>query len=97
VKIEQISKTLDDPINERIVCRGTIDGKVVLLCRQVDDIAVACPNPTAAQGFIAAKILSILIELGFLTTGLTLLYEDNNAAINMVNANRPTERVFRAD
>jgi hypothetical protein len=32
------------------IYRGMIDGNVVLLCRQVDDIAVACSDPTVAQG-----------------------------------------------
>jgi hypothetical protein len=45
---------------------------------------------------LAAKIAkysrSILIELAFAPSGPTLLYEDNKAAINMVNENRPTER-----
>jgi hypothetical protein len=40
------NKILDDldimyTTHERSIYRGTIDGKVVLLCRQVDDIAVA--------------------------------------------------------
>jgi hypothetical protein len=29
-----------------------VDGKVVLLCRQFDDVAVACSDPTVAQGSI---------------------------------------------
>jgi hypothetical protein len=33
----------------------------------------------------------------FPPSGPTLLYEDNKAAINMVNANRPTERSRHID
>jgi hypothetical protein len=32
--------------------RGEIDGKVVLLCRQVDDVAIAYSDPTVVQGLI---------------------------------------------
>jgi hypothetical protein len=51
---KHINKTLDDldivyTTHERSIYRGTIDGKVVLLYRQVNDIAVACSDP---QGFI---------------------------------------------
>jgi hypothetical protein len=49
------NKILDDldimyTIHERTIYRGKIDGKVVLLCRQVDDLAVACSDPSVAQG-----------------------------------------------
>jgi hypothetical protein len=46
---------------------------------------------------IATHLPSILIELGFPPSGPTLLYEDNMAAINMVHANRPTERSRHID
>jgi hypothetical protein len=95
-----INEILDDPdfvytTHEQRIYRGTMDDKVNLLCRQVDDIAVACSNLTVAQGLIAAKIARILcsnlIQVGLPPSGLTLLYEDNKAAISMVNANRPSE------
>jgi hypothetical protein len=38
--------------HEHSIYRGTIDGKVVLMCRQVDDLAVACSDPAVAQGLI---------------------------------------------
>jgi hypothetical protein len=92
-----INKILDDldivyATYERSIYRGTIGGKVVLLCRQSDDIAVTCSDPTVAQGFreviaavlvtkIAKYLLSILIELGFPPSKLALLYADNKAAI----------------
>jgi hypothetical protein len=41
---------------------------------------------------IAKYLRSILMELAFPPSGPTLLYEDNKAAINMVNANRRTAR-----
>jgi hypothetical protein len=52
-----ISKILDDldivyTTHERSIYRGKIGGKVVLLCRQVEDLAVASSDPTAAQGVI---------------------------------------------
>jgi hypothetical protein len=37
---------------ERSMYRGKIDKKVVLLCRQVDDLAVTCSDPSVAQGLI---------------------------------------------
>ena len=37
---KHINKILSQYLVERIVHRGTVDGKVVLLCRQADDIAV---------------------------------------------------------
>jgi hypothetical protein len=46
---------------------------------------------------ITKHLRSILIELGFPLSGPTLLYEDNKAAINVVNANRPTERSRHID
>jgi hypothetical protein len=60
--------------------------KVVLLCRQVDDIAAASSDPTVAQGlseFIVAMLVakitkylrSILIENGLPPSGRTLLYK----------------------
>jgi hypothetical protein len=56
---------------------------------------------TLTQGLIAAKIAkylrSVLIELGLPPSGPTLLYEDSEAAINMVNANRSTERFRHND
>jgi hypothetical protein len=51
-----INKILDDldimhTTHKQSIYGGTINGKVVLLCRQVDDIAVFCSDPTMAQGF----------------------------------------------
>jgi hypothetical protein len=53
--------------HERSICRGTIDGKVVLPCREVNSIAAACSDPNVAQGLskftdtvLAAKILQVL-------------------------------------
>jgi hypothetical protein len=48
-----------------------IDGKVVLLYLQVDDITVACSDPIVAEGLIAAKIAKYLWSI--LNWGL--LYE----------------------
>jgi hypothetical protein len=54
---KHINKILEDldivyTTHERSIYRGKIDGKVVLLCRQVDDLAVACSDPSVAQGLI---------------------------------------------
>jgi hypothetical protein len=38
--------------HKRSIYRGKIDGKVVLLYRQVDDLAVACSDATVSQGLI---------------------------------------------
>jgi hypothetical protein len=49
----------------------------------------------------AAKVTkylrTVLRELGFPPTGPTILHEDNQAAINMINASRPTERARHID
>jgi hypothetical protein len=63
---KHINKVLDDfdivsTTHERSIDQGKIDGKVVLLCRQVDDIAVACFNPTVAQGLIDS--IGIVVDL----------------------------------
>jgi hypothetical protein len=36
--------------DEPSIYRGNIDRKVLLLCRQVNDLAAACSDPTVAQG-----------------------------------------------
>jgi hypothetical protein len=41
-----------DEILDIIDHRGEIDGKVVLLCRQVDDVAIAYSDPTVVQGLV---------------------------------------------
>jgi hypothetical protein len=46
---------------------------------------------------IAKYLRSVLAELGFPCTGPTPLYEDNQAAIAMVNESRPTPRVRHLD
>jgi Reverse transcriptase (RNA-dependent DNA polymerase)/GAG-pre-integrase domain len=38
---------------ERSLYRATIQGKVVLLCRQVDDMAIACVDPSICQWVIS--------------------------------------------
>jgi hypothetical protein len=46
---------------------------------------------------IAKYLRSILLELGYPQLGPTTLFEDNAAAILMVNANRPTPRARHID
>jgi hypothetical protein len=46
---------------------------------------------------IAKHIRSILHELGYSQPGPTVLYEDNEAAILMINASRPTPRARHID
>jgi hypothetical protein len=48
-------------------------------------------------GKIAKYLRSVLDELGFPPVGPTLLYEDNEAAIAMINDNRPTVRARHVD
>jgi hypothetical protein len=47
----------------------------------------------------AKYLRSVLIDLGFMreTDGPTLLHEDNQAALAMVNSNRPTQRSCHID
>ena len=40
-------------VHERNIYAGTIDGKDVLVCRQVDDFAVGAVSPATAELFIA--------------------------------------------
>jgi hypothetical protein len=54
---KHITKILDDlddvyTIHKPIIYQDKIDGKVVLLCRQVDELAVACSDPSVAQALI---------------------------------------------
>jgi hypothetical protein len=96
---KQSNKILDDPdimhtAHEQSIYRGSrYDDKVDLLCRQVDDIAVAC----LIAEKIARYLWSILIELSFPPTEPPLLYEDNKAAIGMLNVNRATQRSRHID
>jgi len=55
---KMITKILDDmgfkpTTHERNLYRGTIDGKTVLVCRQVDDFAVGCRRADVAKRLIA--------------------------------------------
>jgi hypothetical protein len=57
-----IYKILDDldigyTTRERSIYRGTIDGKVALLYRQVDNIAVACSDSTVCS--VACSLYSL--------------------------------------
>ena len=45
----------------------------------------------------AKYLRSIMVDLGFTQSGPTRLYEDNMAAIQMINAKRPTERSRHID
>jgi hypothetical protein len=46
---------------------------------------------------IAKYLRSVLTELGYPPSGTTVLYEDNEAAIEMINDNRPTPRIRHVD
>jgi Reverse transcriptase (RNA-dependent DNA polymerase)/GAG-pre-integrase domain len=66
--------------------------------------SIAATSSTEAEFICAvhtAKIVnylrSILYELGFAQDGPTPIYEDNRAAIDMVNASKPTERSRHID
>jgi hypothetical protein len=50
-----------------------------------------------AAAKMAKYFCSILAELGFAPSSSTPLYEDNEAAIAMINQNRPTPRVRHLD
>jgi hypothetical protein len=53
--------------HERSIYRGKIDRNVVLLYRQVDDLAVACSDPSVTQGLIDSigKIVDLKIQGNF--------------------------------
>jgi hypothetical protein len=46
---------------------------------------------------IAKYLCSVLTELGYPPSGPTVLYEDIEAAISMINDNRPTPRIRHVD
>jgi hypothetical protein len=52
----------------------------------------------AAHAAKVTKCLrTVLHELGFPQSGPTILHKDNQAAINMINVSRPTERARHVD
>jgi hypothetical protein len=66
-----INEIIDDldivyTTHERSIYRWTIDGKVVLLCRQVDDIAVICSD-TVSQDLIDSigKVMDLKSQVVF--------------------------------
>jgi hypothetical protein len=80
---------------------GLAGGAIAFKSKLQPTVATSSTESELIAAVLAAKIAkhlrSILIELGFPPSGPTLLYEDNKAAINMVNANRPTERSRHID
>jgi hypothetical protein len=48
-------------------------------------------------GKVCRNIRSILRELGFPPTGPTIIYEDNQSTINIINNGKPTERTRHVD
>jgi hypothetical protein len=48
-------------------------------------------------GKVCRYIRSILRELGFPPTGPTIIYEDNQSTINIINHGKPTERTRHVD
>jgi hypothetical protein len=60
------TKASQDQPDERSIYRGRADKKVVLLCRQVDNLAAACADPTVTKGvsdFIAALLVTTIVRL----------------------------------
>jgi hypothetical protein len=62
---KRINKILNDlnivhTTHERSIFQGKIDRKVVLLWRQVDDLAVVCSDRTVAHGLIDSTHLNSL-------------------------------------
>lgn len=89
--------------------RRSVTGTVFTLCGAAVAFrsklqAVVATSSTEAE-FIAAVratktakyLRSVLAELGFPQTGPTILYEDNEAAILMTNAGKPTQRSRHID
>jgi hypothetical protein len=70
-------------------------GAIAFKSKLQPTVATSSTEAVFITAVLAAKIAkylrSILVELGFPPSGPTLLYKDNKAAINMVDANRPTE------
>jgi hypothetical protein len=76
-------------------------GAIAFKSKLQPTVATSSTESDFNEAVLAAKIAKylqfILIELAFPPSGPTLLYEVNKAAINMVNANRPTERSRHID
>jgi hypothetical protein len=92
-----------------LVTRRSITGLVFVLCGgpiaykskvqpTVSTSSTEAEFIAAVQAAKIAKYLrSILLELGYAQSGPTVLYEDNQAAILMINASRPTPRSRHID
>jgi hypothetical protein len=76
-------------------------GAIAFKSKLQPTVVTSSTNNEVVAAVLATKIAkylrSILIELGFPPSGLTLLYEDSKATINIVNANRPTKRSRHID
>ena len=57
--------------HERNLYRGSVDGQMVLVCRQVDDFAIVSADPAIASKLVSminAKVTTIDIGIGKITT-----------------------------
>jgi hypothetical protein len=76
-------------------------GAVAFKVKRQDTVATSSTEAefiSAVQETKTAKyLLSVLKELGFEQVGLTPLYEDNQAAIAMINQRKPTSRSRHID
>jgi hypothetical protein len=60
-----VLKASQEQPDERSIYRGRVDKKSILFCRQVDNLAAACADPTAMQGlsdFIAAVLVAKIVR-----------------------------------
>jgi hypothetical protein len=78
-----------------------VDWPIASKLKQQPTVTTSSTESQFIAAVLAAKIAkylrSILIDFGFPPSGPTLLYEDNKAATNMVNANRFTARSRHTD
>jgi hypothetical protein len=64
--------------HERNIYHGVIDGQRVLVCRQVDDLAVACADPALARRIIST--IGTMVDL----TGHDLLTKYNGVDVDQM-------------
>jgi hypothetical protein len=105
----QLSGYVDAAHATDLITRRSITGLVFMFCggpiAYKSKIQPTVSTSSTEAEFIAAVhaakiskyLRSILHELGYTQTAPTPLYEDNAAAILMINANRPTSRSRHVD
>jgi hypothetical protein len=81
----------------RNIYSGTIDGKVVFLCRQVDDIAVACSDPPVTHSLIDSTGNVVDLKPQGIFSGLNGIDIDQRRECVKVSCQSFFERMLKTD